>query len=166
MTVNAGQKLTASQYATDILGGTCVKRGRRETNSTTTTTEQSVLRIDTVQLLSGRLYLLKTNSLQPFSSVANDYVGIRLRYSTSGTADTSSTVAIVVQDRYTGASGNETTQAEVTYAAGSNQTMSLLLTVGRVSGTGNVGLTGSSTVPIELMVIDLGVDPGDTGTDL
>lgn len=166
MTVNAGQKLTAAQYGADIRGGTCIARGRRETNSSTTTTEAEVLRIDTVSLLSGRLYLLKTNSLQPFSSVANDYVAVKLRYSTSGAATSASTAAIVIQDRYTGASGNEGTAAEVTFPAGSNQTMSLLLTVARVSGTGNVGITGSASVPIEIMIIDLGVDPGDTGVDL
>lgn len=162
----AGGVADPGQYNEDIKK--LVAYGQRTSSSTATTTEQEVLRLDGVDLKSGKRYEFKTNTVQPVSSIANDYVAIKLRYVTGGATATSSSTALVVsQLRITGASGNETTQAVVTYApSGGDEELSLILTVARVSGTGNVSITGASTNPIELMVIDLGPDPGNTGMSL
>lgn len=161
----AGEIADPGQYNEDTKK--LIAYGARTTSSTATTTEQEVLRVDGVDLKSGKRYEFKTNTVQPVSSVANDYVAIKLRYATGGATATSSSTALVVsQLRITGASGNETSQAVATYAPASDEELSLILTVARVSGSGNVTITGASTNPIELMVIDLGTDPGNTGVSL
>lgn len=52
------------------------------------------------------------------------------------------------------------------YTPPANQTVSILLWHQRLAGTGNITpvVTGSTTIDIE--VIDLGPDPGDTGIDI
>lgn len=165
MTALAGQVASPTDYSTDTKRR--VNRGSRVTSPPTTTTEVGVLRLDGVSVLSGHAYTIRTGTLSPVSSIANDYVGIKIRYTSDGTtATTSSTVLQTVQLRITGAGGGEEASIAVTYNPAANQTLSLLLCVSRVSGTGNITFNAGATSPMELWIDHDGVDPGDTGISL
>lgn len=160
----AGEPADPAQYNTDIKKR--IARGLRTTDSSTTTTEVGVVRLDGVPVKAGRTYTISTNSLSPLSGTANDYAGLKIRVSTTGTATTSSTALIVTQGRITGANGNESWGVSVTYNPAADETLSILLTVSLVSGTGSASVSGSATIPIELWVDDMGADPGNTGVSI
>ena len=158
----AGAVADPGQYAKDIKGR--VARAITTSSSATTTTEVGVLRLDSVPVLGGHTYTIRTSSLLPVSTVANDYVGTKIRYTSDGTtATTSSTQLLGTQTRITGASGNETVTLAVTYNPASDQNLSILLSASRVSGTGNCSIGGGATTPIELWIDHDGEDPGNTG---
>lgn len=165
MTALAGAIADPGEYQRDTKRR--VARTKRETSSSTTTTEVGVLQLEGVKVLGGHSYTIATSSLLPVSSVANDYVGMKIRYTSDGsTATTSSTQLHGVQTRITGASGNETSILVVTYNPTADEVLSILLSVSRVSGTGNAALTGAATTPIELWIDHDGIDPGNTGLAL
>lgn len=168
MTILAGQVLTASEWNLELLAGTAIARGSRPTSSTAASGATGVLRIDGVALIAGRRYIIRTSNLIITSSVAADRGTARLSMDTAGgTATTASTLYAIANSL---AIDSTTDGCEVTpafsYTPSANQTCSILLWTQRLSGTGNVRLlvTGSTTIDIE--VIDMGVDIGDTGTDL
>lgn len=163
-TALAGAIADPGQYLIDTKRR--VARTIRTTSSSTTTTEVEILQLD-AQVLGGHTYTIRTSSLLPVSSIANDYVGAKIRYTSDGsTATTASTQLLGSQTRITGASGNETVLLAVTYNPASDQTLSILLTVSRVSGTGNASISGAATTPIELWIDHDGIDPGNTGISL
>lgn len=144
-----------------------VKRGSRNTDSPTTTTELGVLRVDSIPIKAGYLYKIWTSPLFIISTVTTDVNLVTLRTSTSGNATTASTLLVQAQ-----APTVNTTHPPIIpslimpYASGSDQTLSVLLSVGRmVSGSGTAKL-GSSVGTIELVIECLGLDPGDTGVDI
>lgn len=144
-----------------------VARTGRTTSSSTTTTEAEVLRLDSVPVLGGHTYTIRTSAVLPVSSIANDYVGVKIRHTTDGsTATTASTQLLGTQTRITGASGNETVTLAVLINPSTDQSLSILLTVSRVSGTGNASISGGATTPIQLWIDHEGEDPGDTGLSL
>lgn len=143
-----------------------IKRGNRSTNSSTTTTEVGVLRVDGTTLVPGRLYEIYTGPLRFFSSVTGDIVSAALRYRLDGaSAGTGDTTLVNAPDKAHTANldqgASQTLRAQLT--VGSISTLSVLLTVGRVAGTGNVAILGG---PIDLFIEDMGIDPGDTGVDI
>lgn len=141
--------------------------GIRNSNSSTTTTEIGVLRIDDIPILSGHRYKIETNSITLHSSVANDVVRATIRYTTdASTPTTSSTQLCDAQLSAVNTTFPATSIASGSYVPGSNQTLSVLLTVSRQTGTGNAQLLGSATFPIELYINDLGPDSGDVGVDV
>jgi hypothetical protein len=161
----AGAVGDPGQYNKDVKGR--VARGLRTTASATTTTEAEMLRLDSVPVLAGHTYTIATSTMSPFSTVANDYIASRLRYTTDGTTPTvASTLLIAAQSRITGASGNESSLISVTYNPAADGIISLLLTIARSSGTGNVSVSSSATNPIELWISHDGEDPGNTGVPL
>jgi hypothetical protein len=143
-----------------------VARARRETDGTTTTTEIGVLRIDGMALKSGRHYVVLTSDIVISSSVNNDVITGRFRYTTDGTtATTSSTQLAQLNGIFNFAAGaGMVITTEINPA--SDQTVSLLLSVGRTAGTGNVKFLGNAVYPICIWVYDMGVDTGDVGVDL
>lgn len=160
---------TVPVTAIDDPRGGVVRRGQRLSSSSTTTTEGGVLRLDSVPLQNGRIYLVCTNSLFFASSVAADVITGRLRYNAAGTATTSSTII--------GEGG--TTQPTTTsfgtpvtelFVPPSTANYSILLSVARIGGTGNVSIAVATNHPsIELFVLDVTAptgDPGDTGIDI
>lgn len=152
--------------AIDDKAGRIIAFGQRVTSKTYTGTEVGVLRLDSVPLVAGRRYIFETSSLE-MSTVSGETGKANFRINTAGTATTSSTLLI-------GATGNANTAfsptqgptVRVSYSPGSTGNVSLLLTLLRSGGSGNVTLTGSSTQPIEMYVIDHGPDPGDSGVDI
>lgn len=162
--------IKASETLTMIRAGRCIARGKRVTNSTGTTTEQGVLRLDGVPVKTGRLYRIYTNFISVDSSVANDVISGKLRYTTDGTnATTSSTLLSSTQHLQANATAGEHILVDEDYTPGSDVNLSILLTCSRAVGSGTVAFLGGSTgnpPPISLYVVDMGEDPGDTGVDI
>lgn len=147
------------------LPGTVIVRANRTTTSTTTTTEVGVVRTS-IAVKSGQVYLIATSPLRLNSTVSGDYVFARVRYTTDGsTPGTSSTVLSTIIAGTGLSSSSVPFMAK--YVAASDHTFAPILTCGRFAGTGTISLIGDATTPdIDLMVIALGTDPGDTGTDI
>jgi hypothetical protein len=143
-----------------------IRRWRRETDKTFTGTEVGVVRIDNIPFKANVFYTVETNSLK-MTVVSGETGIVRARLSTSGAATTSSA-------QIGSAEGNANTaftpvQSPVLvaeYAPGSDVTGSVLLTLARSGGSGNVTLGGSSTQPILLMVKAWGKNPGTSGVDI
>jgi len=163
----AGQTPTADEINVAVSYGTVVGRGRRETNSTAASAEQSVLRVDGISLKSGNLYWIASGPLRPVTTVANDVHSVILRIDVAGAAATTSSSQLQNQRVTSAATGTlDHVDIGAFYVAVADVTLSVLLSTARVSGTGTIALGAASTVPIDLFVIDCGVDPGDTGVDL
>lgn len=166
----AGHILTGSeaQAIIDELNARQNKvRGNRQTNSSGTgTTEIGVLRLDGIAITSGRLYRVACGPLVPASTVTNDVVRVTIRYSTSGSATTSSTVLNIAQSVCANTSFPPTSAISDILAPGVTGTLSIILTVVRMAGTGTVSVLGAPTDPINMWIEDIGTDPGDTGIDL
>lgn len=149
------------------LPGQIIARGRRPTSSpTTTTTEIGVLRLDAVPVLLGRVYGIYTSTIQLASTVANDGIASNLRLNAAGIATTASTSIGTVRDQMVNATTGFTGSFSRLYVPSADVNISVLITVVRVTGSGNCLMTGSADSPIELWVVDHGDDPGDTGVDI
>lgn len=148
--------------------GRIIARGKRTSNATATsgTTEQGVLRLDSVALTSGNLYYIWCPVLVIDTSVAADVARCVLRYSTSGSATTSDTVLHAGNVVLSDASNAEAMTLGATYAPSTDETFSVLLSYLRTSGTGVQTMVAGATVPIELLVVDCGEDPTDSGVDI
>lgn len=160
----AGETVTAGELG--LATTRVVARGRRASNSTATATEVGVLRIDDVVLTSGHLYAVEVCNIILSSTVTTDTAVVNIRYTTDGsTPSTASTNMGFLR----GPVGNPNASHGLIrfYPASSADTLSLLLTVGRAAGTGNVSITANGTVnPLDMILWDLGDDPGDTGVDI
>jgi hypothetical protein len=141
--------------------------GQRTTaSSTTTAADAGVLRLDNVALQNGRQYRIWTSPLHLDSTVVNDEIRARIRINTAGTALTTSGVlpGATVHSRQTDANVSEDKQISVTYTPGANQTVSLLLCVGRIAGTGSVSINNSDAeFTTQLVVEDIGAAVTGTG---
>lgn len=135
---------------------------QRTTSSTSTTTEIGVLRIDSLALQANRAYEIWTSPLYLLSSVTGDVITARLRGSTAGSATTSSGVITSVQQK-TDSIQPPAVNMMFLYQTSSAVTLSVLLTVGRASGSGNVSTFGADT---EIYIRDAGPSLTDTGVDI
>lgn len=143
--------------------------GVRTTNSSTTTTSTGigVLRLDGIPIAAGHRIEMKTNSIPLHSTVVGDIVRATIYYTTDGSTPTTSSTALNdAQLSVANTTFPNTGITSGTYTPASNQTLSVLLGVSRQSGSGNSQLLGSAAFPIELTVVDLGIDTGDVGVDL
>jgi hypothetical protein len=157
-----------AQYVDDTRTGV-IARGKRITSSTGTTTEVGVLRIDGIPLTAGKTYRIATGTLLLDTTVNNDAVDVRIRYDTSGSAATTSSTTIpggLSRKRLADNAVAESTSILCTYTPASDETLSVLLTVGRFSGSGTVIIFADSTATTELFVEDYGTDTGDQGVDI
>jgi len=161
-------KLTQERDALEeVAGAGIIARHRRTTTSTTTTTEVGVVRLDDVPVIGGRLYHIYTSTIQLASSVNNDGLAANLRFTADGsTPTTSSTVMTSFRDQQVNATTGFTGVISIIYAPASDLALSLLLTVARITGTGNAQMSGSATFPVDLVIEDIGIDPGSTGTNI
>jgi hypothetical protein len=166
----------AGQYVVGFVAGNLgwgrgiVKWASRDTaSSTTTAADAGVLQLDGVPLEAGRMYRIWTSDLHLDSSVANDEIRTRIRYSLTGTATTADAVL-------PGASGHvrqvdqnvsEDRTLQTMYVPASNQTMSLLLCVGRIAGTGNVRISNTDADNLIVMAVeDVGPAQAQSGVAL
>jgi hypothetical protein len=162
----AGQVPTADEL-NDVIRQ--MYRHRRTTASTGSTgTEVSVARIDNIPVFAGRLYEARCVSVNIDSSVANDVAHVRFRISTSGVATTASTqlgggLRVVIVN----ATFSPIVPFSMLHPVTSDGTLSVLLTIQRVAGSGTVVLSGDAGPNfIDFLFEDLGEDPGSSGVDL
>lgn len=149
-----------------------VRRGHRESVfpsvSTWTTTEAVVYRIDAIALRAGKVYEIKTSPLNIVPSVVNDIGVVRLRYTENGTAGTGSTLLAQVRKKQTDTAQTDTTPLNALYTPASDLVnFSICLTLTRVAaGTSSTGvrLWGSAAEPLDLWILEVGDDPGTSGT--
>jgi hypothetical protein len=159
-------------YADDVAAltnpGRVIARGRRTSSPTQITAETGVLRIDDVPITGGRLYWIGTGPVGLDVAVAGDTVRISLRYTTNGaTPTTASTLLTFAQADVADAGASTSLPVGAFYAPPADQTLSVLLTHSRSAGAGGVvGAVAGTDFPIDLYIVDCGVDPGDTGTDI
>lgn len=148
--------------------GTMIGRAERTTSTgTTTTAETGALRLDDISIYAGRAYLVASSGLIHDSSVAGDGMAARFRITTDGsTPTTSSTLFGGTLMNATSSSAQAIDSISRYYVPSSNETLSVILTFVRAAGTGNVNLTASTGFPIDIVIIDLGPAPTDTGVDL
>jgi hypothetical protein len=162
----AGQKGRASQ----LTQGTIIAWGYRTTASTVngTATDIGVIRLDNVAVVSGRSYSIRTNSLNPLSTVGTDNVRCQVRYRTDGTPAGITDTALPGGQGYSAGNGGNwpTLTFDIQYIPSGNQTLSLLLCVARQAGSGSVNLFADGTRVTELKVMDCGIDVGNTAVNL
>lgn len=143
----------------------CIARGRRTTaTGNVTTTETGVLRIDSVPLIGGNVYKIAVSDINMDTSVANDVGTVRFRIDTTGAAATiTSTQVQQWRNTIDSAADSNVLPAQFFYHPASNETLSVLMSLIRASGTGNIIVFCSSVDILDMEVIDLGVAPADTG---
>lgn len=173
MTIAVGARILADDIEDlAVVTGAIIARYRRTTNSSTSnsTTRVAVMRIDDVPIRSGRVYEIATCSLQIDGATNNDTLVVEILHTTDGsTPSTSSTLLPGAAGEFLqpNAASPVWGQIRVTYTPGSDQTLSLLLTIKHGVGTGAMGLLANGTASVtEMMIIDRGVDPGSSGTNL
>ncbi len=147
-----------------------VARGRRSTvTGNITTTETGVLRLDNVPVRAGRAYLITTNNLNLDTTVSNDIAAARLRAvqatGTGTTASTSSTLAGQWRNTIDDSVYSNLGVAQAFWLPSSDGFLSVLLSAVRINGSGNIVMYANSVSGelIDMAVLDLGTDPGDTG---
>jgi hypothetical protein len=166
------QTLTAAALNTALLAGAVIGRARRTTSSTTSTgtTRVAVLRLDDIPLTAGRIYEIRTGGLQIDGVTNNDTMIIDIVYTTDGSTPTTASSLLAGASSETiqpNAASPVYSSISTTYTPAGNETLSLLLTIKHGVGTGAMGLLATGTTSIiEMLIIDRGVDPGDTGVDL
>lgn len=163
----AGQVLTAAQL--NALPK-IVRRARRVTNSTGTTTEIGVERLDDIPILAGRCYEISTTTLIIDGTSDGGQIAAHIRYTTDGSTPTTASPIIPGGNTQFRQAANAVTESAApictTYTPVADETLSLLLTVRNFAGGGTVAMAADSINIIEMRVKDLGPDPGDTGVDI
>jgi hypothetical protein len=148
-----------------------LKRGRRTTSTgSVTTTETGFLRLDNIPVASGRIYQINTTNINLDTSVDNDIGDVKCRVAfaaSPGTlATTSSTQLTHMRNTIDSAAQSNVLPMNAFYIAPSDGYISLLLSLVRVTGTGNLIIFASSTEILDFVVQYAGIDPGDTGVVL
>lgn len=159
-----GQPLTADFWNTSHPLGEVYRTYRGTTAGPTSgTTELAILRLDSMSLLIDRAYLVMVSGLRWDMTVTTDHFKWNLRYSTSGTATTSSTT-LTRSEQTEDVSTNAPITAWIRPSA--SATYSVLLSLVRTSGTGTATTTADDENDIQFVVIDKGYAVEDTGTVL
>jgi hypothetical protein len=129
-------------------------------------TATGVLRVDNIEFISGRRYMIQSSDLRVDLGTATDRARFEVRLSTSGAATTST--AIWARSESSSADLNNMAQIERVYTPSSSTTTgSLLLSVSRPSGTGTISvLAGTDDETLWIAVTDLGLAVADTGVVL
>lgn len=166
----AYQQPTATQL--NLAVQKIVKRGRRVSDSTTTTgtTDIPVMRIDAITTVTGYLYGVSVSNLALDVATSADEVRARIRYTTDGTA------AVVGSTLLPGASMTlrqadaavpEQKPMFTTYTSVAGESLSLLLCVSKVAGASAGGILADGLENImEVLVWNLGFDPGNNAVIL
>lgn len=147
-----------------------IKRGRRTTTSSVaTTTEIAVLRVDNIPIINGGLYRIATSSLNMDTSAPNDISRAVIRVATGvfgTTATIASTQISYIRNTIDDITNSNVIPQQTFYVSTADTYMSMLLSVQRVAGTGNIIMFASGTEVLDFTVEYAGPDPGDTGVVL
>lgn len=148
---------------TSLVSTGIIARGRRTTaTGSVTTTETGVIRLDSIPVYAGRGYTIYTSCLNLDTSVNNDIASIIIRASTSGTATTASTGVTTMRTTIDDATNSNILPVTGLLFPSASGTLSVLLSIVRVAGTGNIVLFSSGAQFTDLIVRDEGVVPADT----
>lgn len=139
--------------------------GRRTTPSSTTTTTVGVLRLDGIPVVGGKAYHVFATGVHFDSTVTSDALQADIRFSTAGTATTASAIltGAVAFGRIVVANSGQTHNISCHYEPGGSATLSVLLCVSRLLGTGNSRIFASADAATELKVFRAGNAVGNTG---
>lgn len=141
-----------------------IARGRRSSaTGNITTTETGVLRLDNVPVVSGRAYKVVTNGINMDTDTSNDVGTVRFRVNTAGTATTSSTLINSFRNTIDNNSQSNVISAIGMFIAGATGNASILLSLIRQAGSGNLIIFCDATNYLDMWVEDMGVAPSDTG---
>jgi hypothetical protein len=153
-----------------IDAGKVLAWGRRITDSTASVgAVVGVLRLDDVPVSSGRAYRIVATGVHLDSNVTNDALAVQIRFTTDGTVPTIASTILpgsTVYGRLITLNSAETKVSEAHYEPATNQTLSVLLCVQRLAGTGNALLHASANDALDLKIIDVGGAVTDTGVDV
>jgi len=155
-------------YASDVNAAGIIARGSRSSVVTCTGAEIGILRLDNLALLNGHGYLVYIGNLRVDLTVVTDRPKFLIRYNLTGTATTTST-ALARVERAIPTSGEDLNSFPVVtgwiYPTSDTSTASVLLSVVRPTGTGNVLVPPAvaSDEPVTMSILDFGIAPVDTG---
>lgn len=147
------------------LPGACIGRNTRATappagTGTSVATSQPVLSTS-APVKAGRVYEVRALHFGLYSNLAGT-AQANLLFTLDGTEPTTASGVLDQVDIQIPAGGiPEDAQLDRTYVPSAEGVLSVLLTY---YGPGTCHMNGSATWPIELLIIDLGMDPGVTGT--
>jgi hypothetical protein len=165
--VSAGGTALASDFNNALTR--IIARANRTSNSSTasSSTPVSVLRLDSVPIVSGITYVIHLQPMIFDSTVAGDLITAAIYVSTSGAATSSSTqLGAIVEASQSASLSQRTKGGDFLYVSSTTGVLSILLTVARTNGSGNVRLAANSTFPINMWVTSEGPNQNDTGVDL
>lgn len=157
--------------------GRIIARTRRTSNAVSTAastayTAQAVLGLSSVPVVGGRLYEVTAPNVAMYSTgggtfgatVALAFITYAVNTGNPAFVSSPQLVQMVTLPNTNG----QTLGAPVLgyYPASTSGTLSVLLCYYQPIAAGSLGVTmvGSGSSPIDLMIRDVGVDPGDTGT--
>lgn len=144
-----------------------IARGFVTTNSATGQ-PVGVMRLDSVPLLSGRMYHMYTNNTTILGT-ANETVALDLRYNTAGTATTGSAQMPGARHQMkliNGGGAAAMFRCDTVYVPASDQTASIIVTGELSTGSNNLTVIVDSQNFLSLTVEDIGVAPSNTAVDL
>ena len=148
-----------------------VARTRRTTSTgTITTTETGVLRIDNIPVKAGNIYQLNTGNINIDTSVANDVGDARIRIAYAAGTGTLATTASAqighMRNTIDDISFSNTIPINTFYLATADGYVSIILTLQRMAGSGNLIIFCAGNEILDFVVQFGGADPGDTGVIL
>jgi len=151
------------------LPGRIVKRGRRITATATTTTILGVLRVDSIAVVAGRAYGIHTSGLAIDGATAAAIGRAEVRHTTDGSVP--GTGSALLPGAWTRDQTSNTIDGTIQaingfYFPSTSHTLRILLCIASGAGAVAVQILGDATFPIDLVVTDMGEDPGDSGVDI
>lgn len=146
-------------------------RGRRTTSSNTSTvnaTSVGVLRMPGIPVRANQLYTIATGSLAMHSNASGDNMAALFTYTTDGSTPVATSPALPggTAYSYSGGAFYLPLTMNVPYVPTVDQTLSLLLCVQRVTGTGGCYIVCDAQRLIDVMVLHHGPDPGNVGVSV
>jgi hypothetical protein len=163
----AGQTLTASLLNRKL--NRCIARGRRTTNSssTTSTTSVGVLRLDDKPIRAGVTYRI-THKVTGDTTTSTDTLRSLVRYTVDGSTPTTSSTLLPGsggETSFTSGSSGSTLIVVTDYVPVVDETLSLLLCIQHTLGTSAIIAQADGGIFLtEMYIDDMGDDPGNTGT--
>lgn len=143
-----------------------LKYGSRNSDKTYSGAETGYLRVDSIPIVAGYRYHIVTSSMLGSLAASGDTAAVILRASTTGSAGTGDTQLTAIDiNANSGFAPRNSNMISYTYTSGSNQTLSLLLSLSKVGGVSNWSLLGASRL-VELFVYSMGPDPTNTGVSV
>jgi|SRR5687768_8083082 len=173
--VNLADGMTVTEVDMDALRGNItalndrmneqiVGHGWRDTSSTPSTVNgqvQGALRVDNIPVLNGQRYLAWMPQGHPTSNVTTDTWRTEIRYLTGGGAAVT-TSPVVPGAQGHGVFGNPMTLAGIMPIT-STGVISVLITISRTAGTGNVQYFADGVRRLDLLVLRLGSTVANQG---